>query len=76
MSCCASSRGAGGVFLRIFPSRWVHGFAVGRSIFASVAEEWLAGRMDDAAAIDEMARNFRALVEAWQGVQAERKAAA
>lgn len=33
----------------------VKGFAVGRTIFADAAEQWLAGRMDDEAAIADLA---------------------
>jgi 5-dehydro-2-deoxygluconokinase len=51
-------------------SPWVRGFAVGRSIFADVAEDWMGGRLDDAEAVDRLARNFAVLVEAWRGVQA------
>jgi 5-dehydro-2-deoxygluconokinase len=43
----------------------VKGFAVGRTIFAHAAEEWLAGRMDDEAAIAEMAGRFGRLTKAW-----------
>jgi 5-dehydro-2-deoxygluconokinase len=43
----------------------VKGFAVGRTIFADAAKAWLAGRMDDAAAVDEMAARFSHLVDAW-----------
>jgi len=43
----------------------VRGFAVGRTIFASAAEAWLAGRISDQTAVDEMAERFRALVEVW-----------
>jgi 5-dehydro-2-deoxygluconokinase len=43
----------------------VKGFAVGRTIFAHAAEEWLAGRMDDEAAIVEMADRFGQLTKAW-----------
>jgi 5-dehydro-2-deoxygluconokinase len=43
----------------------VKGFAVGRTIFAHAAEEWLAGRMDDEAAIADMASRFGRLTEAW-----------
>ena len=43
----------------------VKGFAVGRTIFAHAAEEWLAGRMDDEAAIAEMADRFGRLTKAW-----------
>ncbi|WP_293860791.1 5-dehydro-2-deoxygluconokinase [uncultured Alsobacter sp.] len=43
----------------------VKGFAVGRTIFSDAARAWLAGQMSDEAAIDDMARRFAALVEAW-----------
>jgi 5-dehydro-2-deoxygluconokinase len=46
---------------------WVKGFAIGRTIFVDPAREWLAGRITDEQAVDEMARRFAALVEAWQG---------
>ena len=48
----------------------VKGFAVGRTIFAQPAADWLGGRIDDAAAIAAMADNFAALVAAWQGARA------
>ena len=44
----------------------VRGFAVGRTIFAEPAQAWLAGRIGDAEATDQMARRFATLVEAWQ----------
>jgi 5-dehydro-2-deoxygluconokinase len=43
----------------------VRGFAVGRTIFAEPAADWFAGRIDDAGAVDEMARRFAGLVDAW-----------
>jgi 5-dehydro-2-deoxygluconokinase len=43
----------------------VKGFAVGRTIFAHAAEEWLAGRMGDEAAIADMADRFDRLTKAW-----------
>ena len=48
-------------FAATAPSRTVKGFAVGRTIFASAAAEWLAGEMDDEAAIADMAQRFGAL---------------
>lgn len=45
--------------------RAVKGFAVGRTIFAEPAREWLAGRIDDAEVVDRMAVRFDSLVEAW-----------
>jgi 5-dehydro-2-deoxygluconokinase len=47
----------------------VKGFAVGRTIFAEPAKEWLGGRIDDEAAIAAMARSFGALVAAWQAAR-------
>jgi 5-dehydro-2-deoxygluconokinase len=52
----------------------VKGFAVGRTIFMAAAEAWLAGRMDDEAAIADMARRFGALTELWLSTRG-RKAA-
>ena len=46
-------------------SPWVRGFAVGRSIFVDAARAWLAGSIDDEAAIAMMAGNFASLVQAW-----------
>ena len=43
----------------------VKGFAVGRTIFAHAARAWLAGKMSDEAAIEDMAGRFAALTEAW-----------
>ncbi len=47
----------------------VKGFAVGRTIFAEPAKEWLGGRIDDEAAIAAMARSFGELVAAWQSAR-------
>ena len=44
----------------------VKGFAVGRTIFADAAEQWLAGRIDDEAAVADLARRFGVLVEGWR----------
>jgi 5-dehydro-2-deoxygluconokinase len=44
----------------------VRGFAVGRHIFWDAAESWFAGRIDDAAVIATVARNYRAVIDAWQ----------
>lgn len=52
----------------------VKGFAVGRSIFAHAAEEWMAGRMDDQAAVDDMARRFEQLTKAWLAARDRRAA--
>lgn len=47
-------------------SRTVRGFAVGRTIFADAARQWLAGSMSDHAAVDDMAQRFGALVAVWE----------
>ncbi len=48
----------------------VKGFAVGRTIFAEPAREWLAGRLGDDAVRDAMATRFGLLVDAWRSVRA------
>ncbi|AYM14757.1 MULTISPECIES: bifunctional 5-dehydro-2-deoxygluconokinase/5-dehydro-2-deoxyphosphogluconate aldolase [Agrobacterium] len=47
----------------------VKGFAVGRTIFAEVARDWLNGEMEDAAAIAEMARRYTRLCEIWDAAR-------
>lgn len=43
----------------------VKGFAVGRTIFADAAREWMAGKITDEAAIADMTNRFGDLTEAW-----------
>ncbi|CAN7424928.1 bifunctional 5-dehydro-2-deoxygluconokinase/5-dehydro-2-deoxyphosphogluconate aldolase [Rhizobium sp. LjRoot254] len=43
----------------------VKGFAVGRTIFAHAAQQWLSGQMSDEAAISDMAGRFEELTKAW-----------
>jgi 5-dehydro-2-deoxygluconokinase len=43
----------------------VKGFAVGRTIFADAAKAWLAGEIDDRAAVDDMAGRFARLAAIW-----------
>lgn len=43
----------------------VKGFAVGRTIFAEPAHNWLAGKITDAQAVSLMAQSFDVLVQAW-----------
>ncbi|WP_406872451.1 5-dehydro-2-deoxygluconokinase [Aminobacter sp. P9b] len=52
----------------------VKGFAVGRSIFAHAAEEWMGGRMNDQAAVDDMAQRFEQLTKAWLAARDRRAA--
>jgi 5-dehydro-2-deoxygluconokinase len=54
----------------------VKGFAVGRTIFADVAARWLAGAIDDEAAVADLARRFGTLIDAWREAVAARRAPA
>lgn len=47
-------------------SRTVKGFAVGRTIFADAARDWLDNKMSDEEAVADMAKRFGALVEIWE----------
>lgn len=42
------------------------GFAVGRSIFGDAARGWLGGDLDDQAAIDLIAGNYRQMIAFWR----------
>jgi 5-dehydro-2-deoxygluconokinase len=44
---------------------WVKGFAVGRTLFAQPARDWLAGSIDDATAVATMRANYRGMIDAW-----------
>ncbi len=48
----------------------VKGFAVGRTLFSDAAEKWLAGKIGDRAAVDDMAARFARLTAAWQRARA------
>ncbi|TNC50688.1 DUF2090 domain-containing protein, partial [Rubellimicrobium rubrum] len=48
----------------------VKGFAVGRTIFGSVARAWLRGEMGDKEAVAEMARRFAGLCATWDAARA------
>ncbi len=56
-------------------SSTVKGFAVGRTIFGEAAAAWLAGKIDDEAAITDMAARFRRLVVAWRSAVEKTRAA-
>lgn len=53
-------------FARARNARTVRGFAVGRTIFAEAAKQWLEGTISDDDAVADMARRFGALVEVWE----------
>ncbi|MEO7741552.1 MAG: DUF2090 domain-containing protein [Usitatibacter sp.] len=46
-------------------SRQVRGFAVGRSIFAPAAQQWLAGAWSDDAACEDIARRYEQVIDTW-----------
>jgi 5-dehydro-2-deoxygluconokinase len=52
----------------------VKGFAVGRTIFNEAAAAWLAGRINDEAAVADMAARFEKLTEAWLAARGQRAA--
>ena len=56
--------------------KWCKGFAVGRSIFREAAEKWLAGIIDDEAAVALIAENFRKVNAHWQASTHRREATA
>ena len=55
----------GKAFAAVAQAPIVKGFAVGRTIFNHAANEWLAGKMSDAAATADMAGRFGNLVDLW-----------
>lgn len=54
----------------------VKGFMVGRTLWAGPSLRWLKGEIDDAALVDETARNFATLVDAWRASRKTMKEAA
>ena len=48
----------------------VKGFAIGRTIFADPARTWLAGRISDEQAVDQMTERFRRLARMWESARA------
>jgi 5-dehydro-2-deoxygluconokinase len=58
------------------PFSVVKGFAVGRTIFYDAAREWFAGRIDSAAAVQDMSGRLSLLAQAWRRASGPREAAA
>lgn len=54
----------------------VKGFMVGRTLWADASLKWFRGDIDDATLIDEVARNFAVLVDAWRNRRNTQRAAA
>ena len=42
------------------------GFAIGRTIFGQAARDWLAGTIDDTAAIARVAAGYARMIELWR----------
>lgn len=68
MDATAESLGEG--FAAARASRRVRGFAVGRSIFNTAAQNWFGGRWSDAQALEDIARRYEAVIAAWQAAWA------
>jgi 5-dehydro-2-deoxygluconokinase len=54
----------------------VKGFMVGRTLWADASLKWFRGDIDDATLIDEVARNFAVLVDAWRNRRNAQRAVA
>ena len=54
----------------------VKGFAVGRTIFNDVAQQWFRGKIDDPQATEALAAKFASLVDAWRRARQAVEAAA
>ncbi len=52
----------------------VKGFAVGRTIFAEAARDWLAGQTTDAGLVEALAANFRRICGLWDEARREAQA--
>ncbi|MFO1173892.1 MAG: 5-dehydro-2-deoxygluconokinase [Paracoccaceae bacterium] len=52
----------------------VRGFAVGRTIFAEAARDWMAGKIGDDVAVTRMVDNFRRLCGIWDAARAASEA--
>ncbi len=54
----------------------VKGFAVGRTIFAEAARQWLAGSLSDAEAVADMVGKYENLCRVWDAARAKKELAA
>ena len=54
----------------------VKGFMVGRTLWADASLAWLKGEINDAVLVDQVARNFATLVDAWRSSREAMKRAA
>ena len=51
----------------------VKGFAVGRTIHGDVGRDWIAGKIDDKAAVATMAANYRRMCDYWDAARGRAK---
>lgn len=51
----------------------VKGFMVGRSLWVAESQQWLAGHIDDATFVQQVAANYSVLVDAWRNRKATKK---
>ncbi len=58
-------------FAAAMRSRWVRGFAVGRSIFADAATEWFSGRMADRAVVETVMKRYLDIGALWEEARRE-----
>ncbi|MEP7069817.1 MAG: 5-dehydro-2-deoxygluconokinase [Usitatibacter sp.] len=56
----------GKAFAAASQSKWVRGFAVGRSIFAPAAARWFEGEWSDAQAVHDVAARYRNVIRLWE----------
>lgn len=47
-------------------SKWVKGFAIGRTIFGEPAKRWLSGNLTDEQLIDQISDRYQEMVTLWQ----------
>jgi 5-dehydro-2-deoxygluconokinase len=52
------------------------GFAIGRTIFGAPAKAWMAGEIDDDAAVARMTGTYASLIRAWDQARASHTSAA
>jgi len=45
---------------------WVKGFAIGRTIFGTIAQDWFSGRINNTMAIDRMAERYTHFCNLWK----------
>jgi 5-dehydro-2-deoxygluconokinase len=57
-------------FENVAPIGLCRGFAVGRSIFNAAARGWFAGKLDNEAAVEDIADRYQRLIRSWRAARA------